>query len=182
MMSHLSPSIVCYSGTFKETAALLNVLGCKRAHIDVTAGYSIHGLFRYELFDLEDRLHFNMPVDLHIFDFRRDWNYHSLPLREGDCLILHMFPWVEPDELVKALNCNLPEGVGRGFSLDTETPLSRAYSLLPTLDCFTIMGIEIGGRGIPLNERALENLIQVRKITQTSNPSLRLCIDGGVNV
>ncbi|TRZ51974.1 hypothetical protein D4S03_04190, partial [bacterium] len=114
MISHLSPSIVCYNGSFQETAKLLNALGCRRVHIDVAAGYSIHGLFRYEAFTAEDRAHFAMEADVHIFDFRRHWQYKNLPLRPDDCAVLHVFPWVSQRKIEKALERGFPNGIKRG--------------------------------------------------------------------
>lgn len=181
MISQLSPSIVCYNGSFQETAKLLNALGCRRAHIDVTAGYSIHGLFRYEMFTPEDRSHFSMPADLHIFDFRRHWNYRSLPLREDDCAILHVFPWVSRSKVERALDRGFSSGVKRGISLDVQTPLSKVVPMFPLIDVLMVMGIEIGGRGVPLNDKAVKDLYQAKEIATSMGKTIRLVIDGGVS-
>lgn len=181
MISHLSPSIVCYNGSFQETAKLLNALGCRRAHIDVTAGYSIHGLFRYETFTAEDRSHFTMEADLHIFDFRRRWQYKSLQLRQDDCAILHIFPWVSHRKIEKALESGFPNGIKRGLSLDVQTPLSRVTPFFPLLDVLMIMGIEIGGRGVPLNDKAIKDLYRAKEIASAAGKTIRLVIDGGVS-
>jgi pentose-5-phosphate-3-epimerase len=180
-MPQLSPSIVCYNGSFQETANLLGALGCRRAHIDVTAGYSIHGLFRYESFEIGDRLHFDMGVDLHIFDFRRQWEYQDLPLRENDCVIFHWFPWTNRHEVEKLLERGFPRGVRCGLALDLQASLSDILPLFPVIDTLMVMGIEIGGRGIPLNEKAILDLDQARTAALAADKEICLGIDGGVN-
>lgn len=182
MIGKLSPSSLCYKGTFLETANLLSSLDCRRAHLDFTAGYGIYGMTRLEEFEAEDRRHFRMPVDLHLFDFRRRWTYDDLPLIDGDCLVLHRFPWLSRFKVQRALEVDLPNGVQRGLSVDLETDLDQVIPLLPKLDVLMIMGIEIGGRGVPLNPKALQDLEQARRLIRILGKPIRLVIDGGVNV
>ncbi len=178
-MPELSPSIVCCNGTFKEMAAMLNYLRFPRLHVDVADGAGMPGLIPIECFGKSERQLFEAPIDLHIFDFSQRWEQEELPVKSGDSVVFHLFPWATSAKISELADKQLPDGVEKGIAIDTHASLNTAIAIVPRCTVVTVMGIEAGGRGLPLNEHAVERLKMLRNMTEGR---VRLVIDGGVNV
>lgn len=179
MMSRLlTPSIVCYDGTLSEAADTVGRLGCSRVHIDVTVGGMLGGLFRLDSFTLGNRALFSTAVDLHVFDFRPVWVHGVLPLRAGDSVIIHCFPWSDLTTIQQFMDAEMPVGIRRGLSLDVDGAIETILPIASLFDTIVVMGTKIGGRGLPLNRQAIERLRQLRSL---DGPP-QLVIDGGVNL
>lgn len=181
MSKLLTPSIVRMPGLLEERANMINVLGCERIHIDVSVGYSIPDFFVCGQFSLAERSLFNAPADFHVFRQGEDESYGALPFRSGDRLILHMFPWTKPESMITVVSHFRERGFAGGLSLDLGVSLKSLMPSLISMDVALIMGIEAGGYGAPLNQKALATLTECRAMIQAGHLAINLGIDGGVN-
>lgn len=185
MRKILTPSLVRFPGSFKEKAEAMNFIQCERTHVDVTVGGNIAGLFRYNDFDLSVRSLFKGAIDLHIFDFRKDWQdweNMQLPINNNDCAILHIFPYMDLKLIYGALSGLVEKQVKIGLALDVECPLNILKNHMCLIDVAVIMGIEVGGSRLPLNEKAIDGLMEIKSYSGLQEKPIRLGIDGGVNV
>lgn len=181
MTKLLTPSIVRMSGSLEERASMINVIGCERIHIDVSVGYTIPDFFVCGIFAQADRELFTAPVDFHVFTQGDGSDYDALPLRLGDRVILHAFPWMEIAKITNTLTYFRQRGFEVGLSLDLESPSQMLQPHLHLMEVALVMGIEAGGRGLPLNEKALSVLADLRDVIREDCLALHLGIDGGVN-
>lgn len=181
MSKFLTPSIVRMPGLLEERANMINILGCERIHIDVSIGYSIPDFFVCGQLSLAERSLFNAPADFHVFRQGNDEGYEMLPFRSGDRLILHMFPWTKPESVTDMVNHFRQRGFAVGLSLDLGVSLELLLPSLISMNVALIMGIEAGGYGAPLNQKALATLTECRAMIQEGRLAINLGIDGGVN-
>lgn len=185
MKKELTPSMVRYPGSFSEKANVLKALGCERIHVDVVLGLDIPGLLRYENFGSSERGLFMSAIDLHVFDLSEDkcqWEDLQIPLRQGDCFLLHIFPATTQSAIESAVEFAHENKFEIGVAVDTKLSVEIAIPFLGELNLVTVMGIEVGGKKLPLNEEAIAKIIQVRLQAERENTTLRTSIDGGVNV
>jgi len=184
MKKIIIPSIVRYSGLFQEKASMINTINCERIHVDVTIGQKTGELFDYDDFGIEQRRLFESSVDLHVFDFSdnwSDWKTKGLPLLQNDCIIFHIFPNTSTKMINSVINHCDGNGINIGLALDLKVNIDIIKHYINQLDIVIVMGIEAGGHQLPLNEKAINDLILVSEMSN-KDKRLRIGIDGGVNI
>lgn len=180
MKKLLTPSVAVFPGSLEEAALVLNTIGCERVHVDIVAGNRIGDLLIGSDFTQAARTLFRGSVDLHLFELFGGEPYVP-PLRSGDRVIFHVFPWMMASAVTAAVE-RLSNGEAEvGLALDLETPLAEILSYLELLSTIIVMGIPVGGRRLPLDERAPRTIGAIRKTPQSKPTQLSIGIDGGVN-
>jgi pentose-5-phosphate-3-epimerase len=180
MTRTLTPSVARLSGTVERAAQSLNGLPCTRVHVDAVVGGRLPKLPVLEDFPADMRALFKAAVDFHIFDLRDSPRPLRLPLREKDCVILHVFPWTSPAN-VHAVLRSVGDGSAVGLALDVDAPLQAVLGHVDAINAILVMGGPVGAVREPLDGRALSRLRQLRRVVRTCRGAIRLGIDGGVN-
>ncbi len=181
MSKLLTPSIVRMTGSLEERAGTLNVIGCRRIHIDMSVNSSIPDFFRCGMFGYAERNLFNASVDFHVFGQGSYDEYKTIPVRRSDRVIFHVFSETRLDALVGLFRYFKRDEIDIGISLDLGVPVDILLPMLMNLDLVLVMGIEAGGYGLPLSQTALCTMAILRREMTQQNRSMHMGIDGGVN-
>lgn len=182
MLKSLTPSVVCLPGTIRDKAHLLNALGCERVHVDVGKGRSDSGWFNYQDFGDSERTLFRTSVDFHVYYADNDWRPRPLPVKVGDAVILHVFPWTTRRIIEAALKYFSESGAEFGLAVDLNVrAISALLPYFPALNSVLVMGIPAGARRHPLDPRAWARIHEIHELHMSMNRRMRIGIDGGVN-
>ena len=155
----------------------MNRLGCERVHVDMTYG-SLSNFFTPETFGAKERKLFCSRVDFHFFPNDSGWGSGALPFQEGDCVILHVFPWISQIDLMHGIEL-FKDCSEIGIAIDLQMPVKKLARVFLQVTTILVMGIPAGESGQPLDKNALQSLRRLR--TRTWRKSVRIGIDGGVN-
>jgi pentose-5-phosphate-3-epimerase len=178
MRKLLTPSIAAYRGGVRESALFARRSGCERIHVDLSVGRAVTGFPNYGSFGPKERGLFVPMVDFHLFEFGPQNGTYDLPLREEDRVIIHLFPNSSGPRTEHLLQDFLDRGMSVGLALDVETPVAEVLPYLELTSTLLVMGIPVGGRRLPLNNRVFEVLGDIRASRQRP---IEIGIDGGVN-
>lgn len=183
MNKTITPSIICYPGDVRTKSEIMNTLNCSRVHLDMVNGEEVvPDFFRYPELSREERSLFKGAIDFHIFDYERSFEYSLLPCKAEDRVIIHIFPDMNIVTVKSAIQKVKNIGFKVGVALDLDADAKLLLGVLEEVDTVLVMGIQIGGRKLPLSEKAINTIRTTKKELSRLNKKIEVGIDGGVNV
>ena len=165
-----------------ETCAeILNALGCKSAHIDISLNEQLPGFYAKEIMNSGELELFDCSATIHIFpDTRFDGKTFN-EVRTNDRIMLHVFPHTSQEQVSSFLKDSTRVGYRPAIALDIESEISDIIPFVSSLEAIYIMGIPVATHGLPPDELTKNRMNTMREIIETKNPSCILGIDGGIN-
>ncbi len=179
-MPKISPSIL--------SADLLNlekeILSVEKAgadfhHIDVMDGHFVNNLsFGIPLIQaLKKKV--TIPLDVHIMVSNPDHTALDYANAGADSVTFHIEASRDPRSLIKKLHAVHTK---TGLALNPDTPVREIAPFLEEIDLVLVMSVHPGFGGQAFLENALEKIRELHSLSQQSNLTFEISVDGGINL
>lgn len=151
--------------------------GVDRIHIDVMDGHFVPnitmGPFIVETFK---RLT-SLPLDVHLMIEKPERHIESFMDAGADYLSIH----IEGNPNIhRTLQSIRARGVHPGIVLNPGTPAAQIQAVLPAVDFALVMTVNPGFSGQNFIPEAAAKILEIRRMSDESNPGLEIEVDGGI--
>lgn len=180
-MKILSPSIMRLEKPVETCAKVLNSLGCKSVHIDVSPDLHLPGFFGEEFLTSGQLNLFDCPATIHLFLNTTFERIDTRGVRKNDRVMLHVFPGTSQDQIHALMRDAACTGYKPAIALDIESAVDAIIPFIKDLGAVYVMGIPVATHGLPPNGMTRRRMEILREVVRSINPSCIIGIDGGIN-
>lgn len=180
-MKILSPSVMRLEKPLEICAKILNALGCKSAHIDVSMDENLPGFYTKDILSSSQLNLFNCPATVHVFPGKNFCGKSFGKVRENDRIMLHIFPHTNQKQISLFLEDSISMGYQPAIALDIESEVKNIIPFISSLKAIYIMGIPVATYGLPPDGLTKKKMGILKKIIKKHNPQCKIGIDGGIN-
>ncbi len=178
-------NIISASILSADFACLQNqITACEKAgvdwiHVDVMDGHFVPNLTMGPFIVAACRRITNLPLDCHLMVDHPETLINAFAKAGASNLTIHPEnnPSVEDTLIaIRALGCK------PGIAINPLTPVEEILPLMHLVDMVLVMTVNPGYSGQEFKPEVIQKISQVSAIINETNPSIRLEVDGGINV
>jgi len=152
--------------------------GADLLHLDVMDGHFVPNLTIGPDVVRAIRRSTSLPMNVHLMIESPDKFFRSFSEAGADSIVFHVEAAEDVSRSIKSLR---ELGVGCGLSLNPDTPVEEVLGYLGDIDLLLVMSVHPGFGGQKFIPESLQRMKLVREEARTTNPTLDIAVDGGIN-
>ncbi|MCA1028426.1 ribulose-phosphate 3-epimerase [Cytobacillus sp. FSL W7-1323] len=152
--------------------------GADYIHVDVMDGHFVPNITIGPLIVEAIRPITNLPLDVHLMIENPDQYIPSFASAGADIITVHAEAC---KHLHRTIHLIKSLGVKAGVVINPATPVEAIKHVITDVDMVLLMTVNPGFGGQSFIENVLPKIAEVKEWSKTSNPSLEIEVDGGVN-
>ena len=178
----ISPSVLGADFlNFEQEVEKMIAAGVKWIHFDVMDGHFVKNISFGNLFLKRINNRINLVKDVHIMIE----NPLSMVEKYAECganyLTFHYEACKDDKEVFDVIDKIHECGMKAGISVKPETPVSKIFPFLHSLDLVLIMSVEPGLGGQKFIDLSLNKIIALKNKINEENANVLISVDGGIN-
>lgn len=152
--------------------------GADYIHVDVMDGHFVPNITIGPLIVEAIRPITNLPLDVHLMIENPDQYIPSFASAGADIITVHAEAC---KHLHRTIHLIKSLGVKAGVVINPATPVEAIKHVITDVNMVLLMTVNPGFGGQSFIENVLPKIAEVKEWSKTSNPSLEIEVDGGVN-
>ena len=178
----ISPSVLGADFlNFEKEVQKIEDLGCKWIHFDVMDGHFVENISFGNLFLKNINGRINLVKDVHIMIENPLSMVEKFAESGADYLTFHYEACKDDKEVFDVIDKIHGCGMKAGISIKPNTPVSKVFPFLHSLDLVLIMSVEPGCGGQKFIDLSLNKIVALKNKIDEEKVSVLISVDGGIN-
>ena len=178
----ISPSVLGADFlNFEKEVQKIEDLGCKWIHFDVMDGHFVENISFGNLFLKNINGRINLVKDVHIMIENPLSMVEKFAESGADYLTFHYEACKDDKEVFDVIDRIHECGMKAGISIKPNTPVSKVFPFLHSLDLVLVMSVEPGLGGQKFMDLSLTKISLLKNKINEEKVDVLISVDGGVN-